>query len=136
MRLVVLRSETDAWVEDRKVTYSCDLQEELPQQMMNLADHLHHQLDGLELVAAVLRDRDHSPGGVNRQHLKVDHTADGVVLAALRRACVQTYMFYGNRIGELCGSDKATIEQEAAERFGNPFREAGAAALAAASLSP
>lgn len=134
VRVVVLDKVGDDWLEARKFTHSCDQHEELPQQMLNLADDLHHQFDGLTLGAAILRDRDHHSGPVNAQHLKVDHTADGVILAALRRQCPETRMLPGNGIGELCGSDKATAETQASQRFGASYKEAGAAALAATTL--
>ncbi len=135
VRFVVLRHELAGWVEHDKFTHTCDQQEELPQQMMNLADALPHRLEGLDIRAAVLRDRDHSAGGVKIEHLKVDFTADGVVLAAFRKRCIKTEEMHGNKIGALCGSDKATAEAAAATEFGASYKQAGAAARAAATLA-
>lgn len=134
VRFVVLRKDGAAWVEHDKFTHACDQQEALPQQMMNLAHGLPHVLKGLDLQAAVLRDRDHSSGGVKIAQLRIDFTADGVVLAALRERCTNTVVWYGNKVGEQCGSDKATAEAAASAEFGASYKEAGAAARAAVSL--
>jgi hypothetical protein len=134
VRFVVLRKEGATWVEHAKFTHTCDQQEELPQQMMNLAHALPHLLEGLEIKGAVLRDRDHSKGGVKIEQLKIDFTADGVVLAACRERCGKTEVFHGNKVGKLCGSDKATAEAAASAEFGASYKEAGAAARAAVTL--
>lgn len=134
VRFVVLRKDGTTWVEHDKFTHACDQQEALPQQMMNLAHALPHLLESLDIHAAVLRDRDHSAGGVKVAQLKVDFTADGVVLAALRERCPETVVWYGNKVGEQCGSDKATAEAAASAEFGASYKEAGAAARAAVSL--
>jgi hypothetical protein len=134
VKVVVLREEGGVWVSHDKFTHTCDRQEDLPQQMMNLAHALPHKLEGLEIAAAVLRDRDHSSGGVKVEQLKVDFTADGAVLAVLRERCAATQYLHGKEIGKLCGSDKATAESDASAEFGSGYKEAGAAARAAAAL--
>jgi hypothetical protein len=134
VRVVVLVASSGKWVEHEKFTHTCDRQEDRPLQMMNLAHDLPHRLSGLDIESAVLRDRDHSSGGVKVEQLKVDFTADGVVLAALRERCPKTALLHGNEIGRLCGSDKATAESAAAADFGSVYKEAGSAARAAIRL--
>lgn len=133
VKVVVLEEDKGRWVEARKFTIKCNPQAELSQQLLDLADDLPHRLQTLDLQAVVLRDRDKAPG--NRiEQLKIDFSADGVVLAELRRQCPVVKMVRGKEIGGMCGTDKATAELSADQEFTSSYKEAGAAARAAVTL--
>ena len=134
VRVVVLREDQDAWVYHDRFPVRSDPQQDLPHQLMDLSYDLPHRLQPLSLVAAVLRDRDHSQQRAKTNDLKIDFTADGVVLAELCRHCPQIRVESGSRIGSMVGTDKAPAEQAAADEFGRSYKEAGAAARAAATL--
>ena len=134
VRVVVLRQDRDIWVFHDKFTIKADPQQDLPHQLMDLGADLPHRLQPLELKAAVLRDRDHSPQPTKTNDFKIDFTADGIVLAELCRRCPQVQVENGSRIGLMVGADKAVAEQAAASEFGRSYKEAGAAARAAVTL--
>lgn len=105
VEFVVLHQEQGAWESHAKFVIRTDLQQDLPQQMMNLARDLPHRLDAYDLQAAVLRDRNHSPGH-RIADLKIDFTADGVVLAELRQRCQKTQVANGQQTGKMIGKPK------------------------------
>lgn len=133
IHFVVLEHDGSGWVFSRKFSHLCDRQEELPLQLANLLAALEHQIEGLDIRSVVLRDVDYGPRR-RRGTDKVDHTADGVILAVLRAKCQIVQMLEGKDIGTACGSNKTTAEEGAAALHGTEFAEAGAAAEAATTL--
>lgn len=133
VEFVVLRQEEGSWEPHDNFTIRTDPQQDLPQQLMNLARDLPHRLNSYDIQAAVLRDRDHGPGH-KVADLKIDFTADGVVLAELRQRCQKTRTANGKQIGSMVGKPKENALSEAATEFGEKYKDAGAAARAAATL--
>jgi hypothetical protein len=105
--------------------------EDWPKKLESLAGFLEPELKATPPDTAVVRTFDHFKGRGLSDAFKKQLQVEGVLLQVLRSRTAAIRVAAGKDIGEMCGGNKAAVEEQASRTFGGEYAEAGAAAIAA-----
>lgn len=111
-----------------------DANENVPQQLRAVSDHVETRLGELEPDAVVVHSLDWFPQ-LRRATAKARYMVEGVIAGISRAHVDETQHLSGREIGVTCGSTKAEVETAAAQLVGDSDKAAGAAALAALTIA-
>jgi hypothetical protein len=114
----------------RVFEFPASSEDDLPEQMRRLMDAAETAFAHGTPDAVVFRLLDHAIRGRAERTTRSHALAEGVVLATAKRAVVRVYALPPVLLAQRCGTDKASLDAEAAGVFGKRFAEAGAAAIA------
>ena len=104
-------------------------EDDLPEQMKRLMDAAETAFAHDTPDAVVFRLLDFARGVRAERTTRSHALSEGVVLAAAKRAVESVHALPPVLLAQKCGTDKASLDAEAAGVFGKKFAEAGAAAL-------
>jgi hypothetical protein len=128
---VVLERQGSDLVGSLEFTWHANPQEDEALQFADLFGAFSSALPSLNVDAVVVRTMDHGPATRRTTELACKYGVQSLLLAVARPTVKRTARLRGIDIGTRCGTDKATVDKQAAGIVGEQLREAGAAAVAA-----